>query len=196
MRLLAVAPRLRTAVRPHDSVARVGGDEFVAVCELFSRKDAVGVAERVADALRHPVVLRSSEHYISASIGIAMADAPDETPESLLRDADAAMYRAKSGGRGRYEIFDDEMRALVLSRMATEQDLRTAIDRDELEVHFQPIVDLSDGRPVGLEALVRWRHPERGMLGPDQFVGVSEETGLIVELGRRVLELACRQAAD
>ena len=194
--LLAIAPRLRTAVRPHDSVARVGGDEFVAVCELTSRKDAIGVAERITEALRDPVVLSSSEHYITASIGIAMANAPDETPESLLRDADAAMYRAKSRGRGRYEIFDDEMRALVLSRMATEQELRAALDRGELEAHFQPIVDVRDGRPVALEVLARWRHPVRGILGPDEFIGVSEEIGLIVDVGRRILELACRQAAE
>ena len=194
--LLAVAPRLRAAVRPHDSVARVGGDEFVAVCELQSRDDAVGVADRVADVLRHPIVLGSSEHFISASVGIAVAGAAHETPESLLRDADAAMYRAKARGRGRYEIFDDAMRAHVLNRMETEQELRTAIYRDQLEVHFQPIVDVVDGRPVAVEALVRWRHPVRGLLAPDQFVGVAEETGLILDVGRRVLALAARQTAD
>jgi diguanylate cyclase (GGDEF)-like protein len=194
--LLAVAPRLRAAFRPGDSIARVGGDEFVAVCELPSRHDAVGVAERVAEVLRLPISLDTSEHFISASMGVAVADTPQDRPESLLRDADAAMYRAKARGRGRYEIFDDEMRAQVLNRLSTEHELRAAIESDELEVHFQPIVDVTDGRPVALEALARWRNPARGLLGPDQFIAVAEETGLIVELGRRVLELASRQTAQ
>ena len=194
--LLAVAPRLRAAVRPHDSVARVGGDEFVALCVLPSREDAVLVAERIADVLRLPIAVGSGEHFVSASVGIAVAADSDDTPESLLRDADAAMYRAKAGGRGRYEIFDDAMRAFVLNRLAIERELRAAIDRDELEVHYQPIVDVGDGRPVALEALARWRHPTRGLLRPDQFIPVAEETGLIIDLGRRVLALAARQAAQ
>jgi diguanylate cyclase (GGDEF)-like protein/PAS domain S-box-containing protein len=195
--LLTLAPRLRAALRPSDTIARLGGDEFVVVCEgLTDARDAVTVAERVSAAMAEPLVLPAGPHQVSASIGIAVAACPDDTPESLLRDADAAMYRAKERGRGRYELFDEAMREQVMRRMRTENELRRALDAGELRVHYQPIVDLSDGRAIGLEALVRWQHPDRGLLGPGQFITVAEESGLIGELGLWVLRESCRQAAE
>jgi diguanylate cyclase (GGDEF)-like protein/PAS domain S-box-containing protein len=194
--LLAVAPRLREAIRPSDTVARLGGDEFVVVCEgLADPRDAVAVAERIAATIMQPVALADGPHHLSASVGIALADCPSATADSLLRDADAAMYRAKERGRGRYELFDELMREQVLLRMRTENELRRALDGGELRVHYQPIVDLGDRRPIGVEALVRWQHPDRGLLAPGEFIGVAEEAGLIGELGLWVLRESCRDAA-
>jgi predicted signal transduction protein with EAL and GGDEF domain len=195
--VLALAPRLRDALRPSDTIARLGGDEFVVVCEgLADARDAVPVAERLAAAMAEPLVLPDGPHQVSASVGIAVSACPDDTPESLLRDADAAMYRAKERGRGRYELFDESVRAEIIGRLRTENELRRALDAGELRVHYQPIVDLGDRRPVGLEALVRWQHPDRGLLGPGEFIAVAEESGLIGELGLWVLREACRQAAE
>src|SRR3954468_8489317 len=194
--LVTLAPRLHDAVRPSDTVARLGGDEFMVVCEqLDGARDAIQVAERVAQAVSQPIVLRSGEHFITASIGIAMADSADRDPETLIRDADAAMYRAKERGRGRFELFDDLVRARVLTRLRTETELRRALERDELRVVYQPVVDLVDGSVVAVEALVRWQHPERGLLDPMEFVPVAEDSGLIAPLGRWVLEAACREGA-
>jgi diguanylate cyclase (GGDEF)-like protein/PAS domain S-box-containing protein len=194
--LVTLAPRLQDAVRPSDTVARLGGDEFLVVCEqLDGAHDAIQVAERVAHAVSLPIVLRSGEHFITASIGIAMADSADRDTETLIRDADAAMYRAKERGRGRFELFDDVLRERVLTRLRTETELRRALERDELRVVYQPVVDLSDGSVVAVEALVRWQHPERGLLDPMEFVPVAEESGLIEPLGRWVLEAACREGA-
>jgi EAL domain-containing protein (putative c-di-GMP-specific phosphodiesterase class I) len=133
---------------------------------------------------------------VSVSVGIAVAGCPDDTPESLLRDADAAMYRAKERGRGRYELFDEGMREQVIRRMQTENELRRALDAGELRVHYQPIIKLIDRHPVGVEALVRWQHPDRGLLGPGEFIAVAEESGLIAELGLWVMRESCRQAAE
>jgi diguanylate cyclase (GGDEF)-like protein/PAS domain S-box-containing protein len=194
--LLAVAPRLRDAMRGGDTVARLGGDEFVVVCEgVDGSHGAIDLARRLAETVREPVVLRSGEHFVSASVGIAVAASPDDTPESLVRDADAAMYRAKDRGRGGYVLFDEEMRAQVLSRLRTEAELRHALEHDQLLLHYQPIVDVDSGHVVSVEALVRWQHPERGLVPPSQFIAVAEETGLIADLGRQVLEAACRQVA-
>jgi diguanylate cyclase (GGDEF)-like protein len=194
--LVTLAPRLHDAVRPSDTVARLGGDEFLVVCEqLDGAHDAIQVAERVAHAVSQPIVLRSGEHFITASIGIAMADSADRDTETLIRDADAAMYRAKERGRGRFELFDDLLRERVLTRLRTETELRRALERDELRVVYQPVVDLADGSVVAVEALVRWQHPERGLLDPMEFVPVAEESGLIEPLGRWVLEAACREGA-
>jgi diguanylate cyclase (GGDEF)-like protein/PAS domain S-box-containing protein len=194
--LVTLAPRLHDAVRPSDTVARLGGDEFMVVCEqLDGARDAIQVAERVAQAVSQPIVLRSGEHFITASIGIAMADSADRDTETLIRDADAAMYRAKERGRGRFELFDDVLRERVLTRMRTETELRRALERDELRVVYQPVVDLADGSVVAVEALVRWQHPERGLLDPMEFVPVAEDSGLIEPLGRWVLEAACREGA-
>jgi diguanylate cyclase (GGDEF)-like protein len=194
--LVALAPRLLAEVRPTDTVARLGGDEFLVVCEgLHGAGEAIGVARRLGDAIARPIGVPSGHHHVTASIGIAVASHGDDTPESLLRDADAAMYRAKERGRGRYELFDDALRRHVLHRVRTDSELRRALDRSELDVHYQPVVDLRTGAPVATEALVRWRHPERGLVGPTEFIPIAEETGLILRLGRWVLERAVHEAA-
>jgi diguanylate cyclase (GGDEF)-like protein len=194
--LLALAPRLRDILRASDTVGRLSGDEFVIVCEAPGGvREVIAVAERAAAAIALPFALDSGEQFVSASIGIAVASRSDETPESLLRDADVAMYRAKKVGGGRYELFDDEMRAEVVGRLRIEKELRHALDHGELRVHYQPIVDTRSGIPQGTEALLRWQHPERGLVPPLDFISVAEETGLIVDLGRWVLETACTQGA-
>jgi diguanylate cyclase (GGDEF)-like protein/PAS domain S-box-containing protein len=196
--LVALAPRLRDAVRPSDTVARFGGDEFVVVCDgLEGPEAAVAVAERLSRAVAEPVALRSGEHVIGASIGIAIAGPGRDTPESLLRDADAAMYRVKErAGGDRYELFDEQMREQVVRRVRTERELRRALEGHELRVHYQPIVDLATGLPRSVEALVRWEHPERGLIPPSEFIGIAEDTGLIADLGLLVLEQAAGQVAE
>jgi diguanylate cyclase (GGDEF)-like protein len=195
--LCMVAARLGEALRPSDTVARFGGDEFCFVCDDVSDAvEAIGIAERVLGALARPFALESGEHFASASVGIALADGPFRPAEDLIREADAAMYRAKSGGRGRYELFDEVMRADATERLRLDRDLRRALERDdELLLHYQPIVSVPGGDVLGLEALVRWQHPERGLVGPGEFISVAEDSGAILAVGDRVLELACRQAA-
>jgi diguanylate cyclase (GGDEF)-like protein len=194
--LLALAPRLREILRPSDTVARLSGDEFVIVCEApRGLRQVITVAERAATAIGRPFVLDSGDHFVTASIGIAVASRADDTPESLLRDADAAMYRAKKCGAGRYELFDEEMRAEVLARLRVETELRYALDHGELRVHYQPIIDIETGQIRAMEALVRWEHPEHGLVPPLDFIPIAEETGLIIDLGRWVLETACEQGA-
>ncbi|MEA2319306.1 MAG: hypothetical protein QOD44_3495, partial [Solirubrobacteraceae bacterium] len=196
--LVALAPRLRDAIRPGDTVARFGGDEFVVVCDgLDGPGAAVRVAERLSGTLAEPVELASGPQFIGASIGIALAQGEGHTPDSLLRDADAAMYRVKERkGGDRHELFDEHMRDEVLRRVTTESDLRRALDARELRVHYQPIVDVRTERPVSVEALARWEHPERGMIPPSEFIEVAEDCGLIAELGLQVLEQAADQAAE
>ena len=195
--LTALAPRLQDAVRPSDTVARLGGDEFVVVCEdLDGPRAAVHVAERLVSAVRQPLVLGDTEHFASASIGIALAESADADPQTLIRDADAAMYRAKERGRGRYELFDESLRQRVLVRLRTESELRRALERDELLVHYQPVVDVQEQSIAAVEAVVRWLHPERGLLEPIDFIQVAEETGLITPVGDVVLSTACRDVAD
>jgi diguanylate cyclase (GGDEF)-like protein len=194
--LVALAPRLHDAVRPSDTVARLGGDEFLVVCEqLDGPHEAIRVAERVAQAINQPSVLAAGEHFVSASIGITVAERADADPADLLRDADAAMYRAKERGRGRYELFDDLLRRRVLVRLRTENELRRGIDQGELRVVYQPIVELGDGSVAAVEALARWQHPERGLLDPVEFIPVAEDSGLIGPLGDWVLTTACRDVA-
>jgi diguanylate cyclase (GGDEF)-like protein/PAS domain S-box-containing protein len=194
--LTALAPRLQDAMRPSDTVARLGGDEFVVVCEeLDGARAAIQVAERLSAAVSQPVVLGEQEHFASASIGIALAESADADPSTLIRDADAAMYRAKERGRGRYELFDEVLRHRVLVRLRTESELRRALEREELLIHYQPVVDLHEHRIAAVEAVVRWQHPRRGLLEPVDFIHVAEETGLIVPLGDVVVSRACRDVA-
>ena len=194
--LQEVAQRLRDCVRPADTVARLGGDEFAVLLEdLPAADDGSDVAVRIADALQVPVDLGGREVQVGSSCGIAV-HAGAESAEELLRNADLAMYRAKAGRTGGYAVFRPEMHADLVTRLQLEQDLRRALDRDELELWYQPTVSLTDSTWVGCEALVRWQHPTRGLVSPAEFVTVAEETGLIVELGRWVLHEACRQAAE
>ena len=193
----AVAPRLRSHLRPGDVVARFGGDEFgILIDRLAGEAEALAIAERVAAAFQQPFQIDGVEHFVSASIGVAVARDGALDPELLIRDADAAMYRAKESGRARCVMFDAEMRAGATRRLEVERELRHALDRKELELFYQPVVSLGSGEITGLEALVRWRHPERGMLEPSEFVSIAEDSGLIEPIGRWVQERACRRALE
>ena len=189
--LVAFAQRFRSVIAPGDTVARFGGDEFVVLIEdITSPTHASEVAQELADALTQPFLLPAGkEVYLTVSIGLAGAT-DHRTGDSWLRDADAAMYRAKEAGRNRLAEFDTEMRDAANVRLQVESDLRRAVDRGELVVHYQPVVDLRSGRISGAEALVRWQHPDRGLLGPADFIAVAEDIGTIHDLGRHVLEVA------
>src|SRR5262249_10775829 len=175
-----------------------GGDEFVILLEhLASEADALGWAERIRGVFSDPFVINGAEVYSSASSGIAIADGTDPTVDfgTMIRDADTAMYQAKDAGRDGFALFDSSMRDRAAERLALENDLRTAIERDELEVHYQPIVALPNGPALGVEALVRWTHPQLGQVSPAKFVPIAEDTGLIVDIGSWVLTESCRSLA-
>ncbi len=193
--LVAVADRLRTAVRPGDTLARFGGDEFTILCTgVPSETTALELAARVARAVTSPVALTEGEVYVSASVGIALSSGELDTPETLLRDADAAMHHAKEQGRARSELYDPHAHDAAMRSLRTGNDLHRALERGELRLHYQPIITLETGHISGFEALLRWEHPERGLVGPDEFVGLAEETGLVVPIGSWALQEACRQA--
>lgn len=192
--LVSIARRLESLLRPADSVARLGGDEFaILTADLESPNDATRVANRMLRELSIPYHVEGHEVYTSASIGITISSTGYGRAEDMLRDADTAMYRAKSLGKARHQVFDPQMHVRAVELLELETDLRRALDRDELCLHYQPIVRLESGRVEGFEALIRWQHPKRGLIYPDRFMSVAEETGLIRHIGLWVLRAACDQ---
>lgn len=192
--LRAVAQRLRAVVRPSDTVARLGGDEFAVLCEGISVEQVARVAQRVVDVLAAPIAFDGMEAFVGASIGLAIAPVGSTDGDGLIRDADIAMYRAKGDGRGRFVIFEEEMRTVVQVHHATSTALHRALERKEFRLVYQPAIDLRSGRICGVEALLRWEEPSRGLLSPDAFLASAEESGLIVPIGSWVLGAALEQA--
>jgi diguanylate cyclase (GGDEF)-like protein/PAS domain S-box-containing protein len=191
--LVQVAARIRDAVRPGDTVARLGGDEFVVLCPGAGPDEAAAVAERVLHGFSDAFTVDGNRLYTTASLGIAVA--PPGDAQTLLREADMAMYAAKAHGRGRVQVFDESMSTAVQGRLALAGDLREALESGSLELHYQPVVDLGTGRTTGVEALARWNHPERGWVGPDEFIPLAESSGIIGTLTSWALRQACLDGA-
>jgi diguanylate cyclase (GGDEF)-like protein/PAS domain S-box-containing protein len=192
--LIEIARRLEHCIRPSDTLARLGGDEFTVLLEdIASEADAVHVAGRINKELGTPFLLEGQEVFSNVSVGIAFSSAHYERPEEMLRDADTAMYKAKANGRSRHQVFDVDMHERAVSLLRLETDLRRGLERDELVPYYQPIVDLKTRQLRGFEALARWRHPTRGLVMPDVFIPMAEETGLIGAIGESMLTQACRQ---
>lgn len=190
--LICVAETLKECVRTVDTVARLGGDEFVLLLEdVGSLSDAIHVAQRIIDSLAAPFMIDGTEIFTTTSIGITFSETGYKLPEEVLRDSDTAMYRAKSLGKNCYQIFDQEMFISAASLLKTETDLRRALERDEFELHFQPIISLEDGRISEFEALLRWNHPTDGVVSPADFVPIAEDSGLIIPIGNWVIKQAC-----
>jgi diguanylate cyclase (GGDEF)-like protein/PAS domain S-box-containing protein len=195
--LLQIGQRVRDAARRADTVSRFGGDEFVILCEgLVDDDDIRGIAQRVSQALSEPLVYRGQSLPVSASIGIVTSSSAEANAERLVADADAAMYQAKHQGGGRYEFFDAGLRERALARTGLLLELHRALDRDEFRLHYQPVLRLADRSCVGVEALIRWQHPTRGLLQPGAFLDVAEQSSFIIELGSWVLDTACHQLAQ
>jgi diguanylate cyclase (GGDEF)-like protein/PAS domain S-box-containing protein len=192
--LKQAAARLTAILRDADAIARIGGDEFAVLFEgVALGHDASGAAERVVESFAQPFTLESVEVFVTASMGLTVNDSGTESAEELIRNADLAMYAAKSANKGRYEVFSTNMHSTILDRMQMELDLRHALDQNEFEAYYQPIVTLPSGAIVGAEALIRWNHPKRGLVMPDQFIWVAESSGLIVQIGAWMLTTACKE---
>ena len=195
--LVAIAQKLRTCLRASDILARLGGDEFAILLEdIHSFNEATRLAERIQQSLESPFHLGIHEVFTSVSIGIAFSEPGLDSPEELLRNADIAMYKAKALGKTRYELFDETLHIEVVNRLLLETDFRHSLDRGEFRLHYQPVISLVDGRVIGFEALVRWQHPQRGCVSPEEFIPLAEETGMIISLGWWILQEVCYQLRE
>lgn len=194
--LVEISNRLRSCVRDNDVLARLGGDEFVILLDSLQSDDVEEVANRIISSIEKPYTIENNTLYSNASIGIALCNRNYKNSDEVLRDADAAMYQAKSLGRGRYVFFDDSMREKLIATMTLEQELRSAIEHQQFELHYQKISDLTSAKIIGFEALLRWNHPKKGILTPSEFLYLAEETGVILAIETWVVEEVARQLKD